>query len=278
MLSYRHGFHAGNFADVLKHLVQIQILEYLKKKDAPFYYHDTHAGSGLYAIADPYMQKNQEYQSGIERIWYAEPLTPLLNDYLAFIRMLNPEGKLAYYPGSPEVASRLVRDQDRIFLGERHTTDFTNLSEQYGRQNGIHCELIDAWDGLKAKLPPIERRGLILIDPSYEIKADYTQIPRVVQDALLRFSNGIFAIWYPVIDTYVSDKLVQKLGRLTANDILHLQLDLGRDRSAPGMHACGMVIINPPYTLADSMKETMPELFGLLAESRRGFYKVESLK
>ncbi len=278
MLSYRHGFHAGNFADVLKHLVQVAILQYLKKKDTPFYYHDTHAGAGIYTIAHTYMQKNREYLGGIARILAAKPRSHLLKDYLDIIRQFNTAGGLTTYPGSPEIAVRLLRSQDRAWMGERHTTDFRILSEHFSRYSSVHCEMMDAWDGLKAKLPPKERRGLVLVDPSYELDSDYRQVTRAIEDALQRFAQGIYAIWYPLIDERTTDKLLRRFAALPAKDNLHIRLDLGKDKTEPGMHACGMLIINPPFTLAETMKQTLPELITLLADDQRtGRYRVEKL-
>lgn len=193
MLSYRHGFHAGNFADVLKHTVLVAVLQYLKKKDSPFYFHDTHAGAGSYRISHVYMQKNHEYLAGIDRLWQTRPVSPLLQDYLEVIRRLNPPGKLNVYPGSPAIAINLLRPIDRTFLGERHSTDFRILSDHYSDHKNVQCEMTDAWQGLKAKLPPKERRGLILIDPSYELEVDYRDVPRALAEALHRFAQGI--IW-----------------------------------------------------------------------------------
>jgi 23S rRNA (adenine2030-N6)-methyltransferase len=279
MLSYRHGFHAGNFADVLKHLVQIAILQYLKKKATPFYYHDTHAGSGSYNVSHPYMQKNREYLGGITRIWESKPVSPLLKEYLALVRQLNPTGELLCYPGSPEIAVRLLRHMDRAWFGEKHTTDFRILSTHYRKHPGVHCEMMDAWQGLKAKLPPKEHRGLILIDPSYELESDYRQLTRALEDALQRFALGTYAIWYPVIDERTTDKLLRRFAALPVRDNLHIHLDLGKEKSEPGMHACGMFVINPPFTLADTMKQTMPELLSLLADNKKtGRFLIEKLK
>lgn len=276
MLSYRHGYHAGNFADVLKHVVLVAILEYLKKKDAPFYYHDTHAGAGSYRVSHSYMQKNREYADGIARLWDARPKSALLKGYLAILHQLNPGPALETCPGSPEIAACMLRKGDRAWLGERHTTDFRILSRHFGDRSGFHCEMLDAWEGLKAKLPPKERRGLVLIDPSYEIDSDYRQLSKAVDDALQRFAQGIYAIWYPLIDEYAAEKLVQRLAVLPAKDKLHLRLDTGAGK--PGMHGCGMVILNPPYTLQEMMQQTMPELVTLLERHKsRGHSLVESL-
>ncbi len=278
MLSYRHGFHAGNFADVLKHLVEVAILQYLKKKDTPFYYHDTHAGAGLYKVAHTYMQKNREYAGGIGRLWSAKPKSQLLQDYLGIIRQLNPDGALAVYPGSPEIAVHMLRPTDRIWLGERHPTDFRILSEHYRRKAGVSCEMMDAWQGLKARLPPRERRGLILIDPSYELENDYRQVSRGLEDALQRFAMGTYAVWYPIIDARTTDNLLRRFTVLPCKENLHVSLDIGKVEGGPSMHACGIVILNPPYTLEATLKETLPELLALLSANKHGDYVVEKLR
>jgi 23S rRNA (adenine2030-N6)-methyltransferase len=278
MLSYRHGYHAGNFSDVLKHLVLIAILQYLKKKDAPFYYHDTHAGAGVYKITHPYMQKKREYEGGIGRLWRTRSRSALINDYLAIVRQVNPDGNLAVYPGSPEIASRLLRRTDRAWFGERHSTDFEFLSEHFHNHRGTHCEKMDSWEGLKAKLPPPERRGLIFIDPAYEIDSEYKHVYTGVAEGLRRFATGTYAIWYPVVDVKKTDKLIRRFAESDIANILHLRLGLTGSDVGPGMHASGMIILNPPYTLAGTMQETLPELVKLLGDEKRsGQYLIEKL-
>jgi len=278
MLSYRHGYHAGNFADVMKHLILISILEYLKKKATPFYYHDTHAGAGIYGIKHRYMQKNREYMAGIGRLWGVEVKTPLLKDYLAIIRQLNPTSELEFYPGSPEIAVRLMRKTDRAWLGEMHPTEFEILSEHFHDQHRVKCEKLDAWQGLKAKLPPLERRGLICIDPSYEIDSDYKQVYKGILEALHRFANGVYAIWYPVADIKKTEKMLKQFAGSGIPGILDVQLGISKPDPGPGMHASGMLIINPPYTLAETMQQTLPELVSILCgDDLIGNYHVETL-
>jgi 23S rRNA (adenine2030-N6)-methyltransferase len=277
MLSYRHGYHAGNFADVLKHSVLVAILQYLKKKDTPFYFHDTHAGAGTYRILHGYMQKNREYLTGIDRLWQARPKSTLVQDYLEVIRSLNPPGKLNNYPGSPAIATRMLRPIDRAFLGERHSTDFRILSDHYNDRKNVQCEMIDAWQGLKSRLPPKERRGLILIDPSYELEADYRETSRALEEALQRFAQGIYAIWYPVLDEYTTEKFLNRFTRLSAKEILHVRLDTGTEGA--GMHGCGLIILNPPYTLAGTLKSGLPELTTMLEVAPgKGRHRIELLE
>lgn len=279
MLSYRHGYHAGNYSDVMKHLILISILQYLKTKEKPFYYHDTHAGAGIYGIKHRYMQKNQEYMAGIGRLWGKPVKSPLLLEYLAIIRQLNHANELQSYPGSPEIAVRLMRNRDRVWLGEMHPTEFVILSEHFSNQRRVQCEKLDAWQGLKAKLPPQERRGLIFIDPSYELDSDYKQVYYGIIEALRRFANGIYAIWYPVADKAKTEKMLKQFTGSYIPHILDIQLGITDQIPGPGMQASGMLIINPPYTLAETMQQTLPELVSILAgDDLIGHHHVEALR
>lgn len=221
------------------------------------------------------MQKNHEYLAGIDRLWQSKPKSTLLQDYLEVIRRLNPPGKLNVYPGSPAIAVNLLRPIDRAFLGERHSTDFRILSDHYSDHKNVQCEMTDAWQGLKSKLPPKERRGLILIDPSYELEVDYRDVPKAVAEALNRFAQGIYMIWYPVLDEYNATKFLNRFTSLQVKEILHVRLHTGAE--GPGMHGCGVIILNPPFTLADNLKSAMPELTVLLeASPGKGRHLIES--
>jgi len=222
MLSYRHAFHAGNHADVLKHVVLIQSLRYLNQKDAPYMYIDTHAGAGLYALDNPYATKNKEYETGISRLWDRRDLPAPLVEYVELVKELNANSKtLRYYPGSPYLAHKIVRQDDRLRLFELHTTEsqilgdnFRKLEPDAVRQSarGRHV-MIQQTDGLlalKGLLPPPTRRGLVLIDPSYEIKADYRLVKSTLADALKRFATGTFAVWYPLLQHLESRQFPEK--------------------------------------------------------------------
>jgi len=275
MLSYRHAFHAGNHADVLKHLVMLQLLDYLTQKDKALYVVDTHAGAGAYDLKSEYAKKLAEYRGGIGRLWDvpAADLPPALADYVARVREFNAgagngSDALTHYPGSPWLAWKALRDIDRLRLYELHTTDSRLLASNFkeaGRQVQVNAG--DGLAGMKAQLPPPSRRALVLIDPSYEVKTDYQEIVRALQDALKRFATGTYAIWYPCLNRPESRQFADKLKRLPANDWLHVSLHVrAPDADGFGMAGSGMFILNPPWTLAATLKEVMPKLVELLAE------------
>ncbi len=278
MLSYRHAFHAGNHADVLKHLILIQIAEYMAEKPAPFWIVDTHAGAGRYLLESVQAAKLGEYRDGVGRLWEAKGLPKAGLDYLDFIKMLNPDGQLRHYPGSPWLARQLLRDGDRLRLYEMHSTDSKLLIECFkgsGRQVAITEG--DGFAGLKAILPPPPRRALVLIDPSYETKNDYTAAVKTLQDALKRFATGTYALWYPMLTKPESRQLPEKLKRLGTDNWLHATLEVKAPaRDGFGMHGSGMFIINPPWTLEKKLHETLPVLAALLAQGDGAKYTLES--
>ncbi|OGT06154.1 MAG: 23S rRNA (adenine(2030)-N(6))-methyltransferase RlmJ, partial [Gallionellales bacterium RBG_16_57_15] len=198
MLSYRHAFHAGNHADVLKHFVEVQLLRYLAQKDKPFWYIDTHAGAGCYALDSGYATQNAEYESGIARLWQRDDLPAPLAEYVELVKRLNPDGQLRLYPGSPLVALELLREQDRLRLFELHPSDSEILRENFaGHGAQVLIQAADGFGALKALLPPPPRRALVLIDPPYEDKQDYRRVTAALCEGLQRFANGIYAVWYP---------------------------------------------------------------------------------
>ena len=278
MLSYRHAFHAGNHADVLKHLILIQIAEYMAEKPAPFWIIDTHAGAGCYALESHQATKLGEFRDGIGRLWDQKGLPKAAVNYVEFVKMLNPDGQLRHYPGSPWLASQLLRETDRLRLFELHTTDVKLLQENFktaGRQISIMPS--DGFTGLKATLPPPPRRALVLIDPSYETRDDYSNVLAALADSLKRFPTGTYALWYPMLSKLESRKLPAKLKALGASDWLHAAIEV----SAPakdgfGMHGSGMFIINPPWTLEKTLHQTMPKLAELMAQGPGAKFTLES--
>ena len=213
MLSYRHAFHAGNHADVLKHVVTLQLLAYLGQKETPFMYIDTHAGAGLYTLDGAYASKNAEFETGIARLWDRKDLPGPLAEYVSLIKALNPSGKMRYYPGSPYLADKAMREEDRLRLFELHPSDGKILQDNFrkveahaaaqgqktsSRGTRVMIQKGDGFLGLKALLPPPSRRALVLIDPPYEDKADYRRVKDTLADALTRFPTGTYAVWYPV--------------------------------------------------------------------------------
>ncbi len=198
MLSYRHAFHAGNHADVLKHFIEVQLLRYLAQKDKPFWFIDTHAGAGCYSLDSGYAAQNAEYESGIARLWGREDLPAPLAEYVALVKRINPDGQLKLYPGSPLVAVESLRGQDRMRLFELHPADSEILRENFAAHGSkVLIQAADGLGGLKALLPPPPRRALVLIDPSYEDKQDYQRVVSALREGLKRFAGGMYAVWYP---------------------------------------------------------------------------------
>lgn len=277
MLSYRHSFHAGNFADVLKHLTQSYILNYLNRKDKPYFYLDTHAGAGLYSLHSPESAKTEEFRQGIARLFESQPKHPLLQEFRTLISSFNTAERLDFYPGSPAIAAKLMRPTDRLQLHELHPNDFQLLSNTFQDDKRIKINPSNGFAAIKAQLPPQERRGLILIDPSYEVKTDYDLLIKAVINGLERFSTGTYAIWYPVLQaqtTHAWIKRLQKAGLPNLLKIEHSPLPL---TSGYGMTGSGMLIINPPYSLAADFKALLPELNELLKQGAKGSYLVEEL-
>lgn len=266
MLSYRHGYHAGNYADVLKHLVQVQILKYLKEKPAPFLYLDTHAGAGFYDLNHPYAKKNAEHEGGIARLWQGlNNLPQALADYLSCIEAHNSNG-LVCYPGSPLIAQQLVRpQQDRIIACEKHPADFATLKNLLGKNKQQLCVNEDGYLKAISVLPPKEKRGCIFIDPSYEVKQEYFGLVDAVQKMHRRFATGVYAIWYPVADAGHTHSLVNGLIKTGIRRIQKFELGISRDHSQPGMTGTGMLVINPPWQLAAVVEPSLAELQRLLA-------------
>lgn len=277
MLSYRHAFHAGNHADVLKHFVELQLLRYLAQKDKPFWYVDTHAGAGCYALDSEYAEKNAEYETGIARLWDAPDLPVELAEYVAMIKQFNADGKLTFYPGSPLVAQTVLREQDRMRLYELHPTDFDILQENFSGQGArVLLNKADGFAALKALLPPPPRRALVLIDPPYEEKQDYQRVITALQEGLKRFATGTFAVWYPQLQRSESVQLPQQLKQLPVNNWLHVALSVqARSEEGFGMHGSGMFVINPPWTLHATLQQVMPVLVERLGQDRAATFILE---
>lgn len=278
MLSYRHGFHAGNHADVLKHAVLVHVLDYMTKKDKPVWYVDTHAGAAGYDLSEAYARKNAEFETGAGRLWDGEDLPVLLADYVAMIRALNPDGVLRFYPGSPRIASERLRTEDRLRLFELHSTESRLLAAHFGRDAPrVLVQAGDGFDALKSVLPPPSRRGVTLLDPSYEDKNDYARLRGTLQDALLRFATGIYMVWYPLVQRRESQELADMLRRLQGKDWLHVTLTV----KAPavdgyGLHGSGLYILNPPWTLPGALRESMPAMVRALGQDASARFELTS--
>ena len=273
MLSYRHAFHAGNHADVLKHFVLVQLLRYLNQKDKPYWFIDTHAGAGFYELQSGFAAKNAEYSSGISALWSHPDIPDPVNEYLEVVRSYNPESFLKHYPGSPEIAAALLRESDRLRLFELHPADFVLLQQHFsGMGRRIKAEQTDGFAALKAILPPPPRRALVLIDPPYELKQDYRQVEVSLLDALKRFETGMYAIWYPRLQRNESIELPDHLKQLPINSWLNVSLDITKPSlDGFGMHGSGMFIINPPWTLFEILNKTMPWFVETLGDGDASF-------
>ena len=290
MLSYRHAYHAGNHADVLKHFTLYTILNYYNQKDKPYWYIDTHAGAGLYDLHSSEANKVGEYQQGIARLWAAygqpenqdaaaprQPENPqpseALTAFAQFAQTLaahEAEPAAQLYAGSPLWAAKLLRPADKLRLFELHPADFALL------QNNLHALRLgkraiakqeDGFAGLISLLPPATRRAVVLIDPPYERKQDYAQVVHTLREALKRFEQGCYMVWYPCLSREESHTLPEKLAKLLPDNHLRAELHVHAPRADGfGMHGSGMFILNPPYILDSILREALPELARLLAQ------------
>lgn len=278
MLSYRHAFHAGNHADVLKHFVLVCLLRYLNQKDKPYWYIDTHAGAGAYGLDAGYATKNAEHEAGIARLWQRNDLPPELADYVELVRGMNPAGKLTLYPGSPYIAHKLLRDQDRMRLFELHTTDVQLLGQTFQNdQKRVIVTLGDGFAGLKSLLPPAPRRALVLIDPSYEDKRDYGRVVEAMKDSLQRFATGTYMVWYPLLKRPEARHLAERLRALKGIEWLDLSLAVAAPaQDGFGMHGSGLFIVNPPWTLREILSRSLPVLKHALAQDGGAEYHLEA--
>ena len=270
MFSYRHAFHAGSHADILKHLTLVHLVEYLQEKPGALTIIDTHAGAGIYSLKDGFAVISKEAEGGILRllkfIEAGNPTPQSVKKYLALVQAENMGNELASYPGSPFILARLLRPQDRLKLFELHPKEIDILRHNVreltqAKQIDVYAE--DSFARLKGLLPPPSRRGLVLIDPSYEDKQDYRYLEVAMEEALQRFATGCYAIWYPIISRRESAGLPDRLKKITAShkrSWLHTEL---RIENAPGerrLQASGMFIINPPWTLEKHLAEALPTL------------------
>ena len=277
MLSYRHAFHAGNHADVLKHLVLIQLTRYLGQTDKPFWVIDTHAGAGAYALDSAYASKLEEYREGIGRLWERKDLPAPVVEYVDLVRRMNPDRRLKKYPGSPFFTLWTLRDQDRMRLFELHSKDARLLKENFeSADKQVVVSATDGFAGLKALLPPPPRRGLVLIDPSYEEKQDYERVFHALKESLVRFPGGTYALWYPQLTRLEAHELPQRLKRLPAKSWLHVALRVREPaKDGFGMHGSGMFVLNPPWTLHDTLAGVMPYLVSVLGLDGGAGYVLE---
>ncbi|HEX7387085.1 MAG TPA: 23S rRNA (adenine(2030)-N(6))-methyltransferase RlmJ [Castellaniella sp.] len=271
MFSYRHAFHAGNHADVLKHAILVQILDYFNRKEGAYWVIDTHAGGGLYALDGDWAGQSGEVKDGLDRLLAASEPPALISRYLQAVAAFNPDGQANIYPGSPCLALQSMRPQDHLRLFELHTTEIEVLQDtlaHLGKKATRHTQVAheDGFHGLLRLLPPPPRRGIILIDPPYEDKQDYRHVLTAVREGLQRFAQGCFAIWYPQVQRVQAHEMARSLERLPV-DWLHASLSVCKpSEDGLGMHGSGMFIVNPPWTLQAELEEALPWLAQVLAQ------------
>lgn len=277
MLSYRHGFHAGNFADVLKHGVLTLLGESLLGKEKGFFYLDTHAGAGLYDLASPFARKNREYQSGVARIWAANDVPEELRTYRDIVRALNPDGALRYSPGSPWTIHCLLRPQDRMVLCELHPTEVEALRSRFAGQRRVTVRHDDGYQAMKALLPPAERRGLVLCDPAFELRDERERLLEAAQLAYRRWPTGIFAYWHPIHERRAMDWLYRRFRQSGIERLLAVELTMFPETAERRMIGTGLVLVNPPWRLADRLARLLPWLCDTLRQGLEATWCLEWL-
>lgn len=271
MLSYRHAFHAGNFADVLKHSVLTLVLEYMTRKEKGFYYIDSHSGAGMYSLADEYAQKTGEFKDGIAKLINQVDIPEALIDYINVIKSFNDDGKLDYYPGSPAIAKYFDRRQDSAHLFELHPSDIQLLSEYCQRWYKSHVNQSDGYQGVLGLLPPPSRRGIVLIDPPYELKEDYSKAVTTIINAYKKFATGTYILWYPVVKRELIVKMQSQFSQSTVKNILQVEYCQLDDTDEYGMTGTGLFIVNPPWQLNKQLSEILPFIKEKLGNSKSHF-------
>ncbi len=270
MLSYRHAFHAGNFADVLKHAVLTLTLEYLTRKEKGFTYIDSHSGAGMYQLADAYAQKTGEFKDGIAKI-INEQAPEALAPYIELINQLNGHGELDIYPGSPGIAKAFLRRQDSANLFELHPSDHEFLAEFCQRWKKSHIHNSDGYKGVLGLLPPPSRRGLVLIDPPYEIKDDYQKAVKTIVKGYSKFATGTYILWYPVVKRELVEKMTNDFIKSSVKNVLQVEFCMSEDTDEYGMTGTGLFIVNPPWQLKTQLQEMLPYLKDKLGTSDSSF-------
>lgn len=279
-MNYRHAFHAGNFADVLKHIVLVRVLLHLRTKEAAFRVIETHSGAGRYDLQSDASGRTEEWREGIARL-LAQPLgarvDEIIEPYLALIREGNPRTELTGYPGSPAIALALTRPQDRLVFYERHPEEFAALAAIVGHGKRARAVEGDGWLALKAELPPPERRGLVLVDPPFEDAGEFIRLSDGLAEAHRRWATGNYLLWYPVKDVRATEAFVHRVAKLGISKLLRIELAIGTPSPNQALVACGMLAVNPPWTLEADLKAVLPALARALGRKGAGKCRLEWL-
>jgi 23S rRNA (adenine2030-N6)-methyltransferase len=276
-MNYRHAFHAGNFADVVKHAVLVRILVHLRGKPAAFRVIDTHAGAGLYDLAGAEASRSREWQGGIERLYgpMGETARALLAPYLDVVAALNAAGGLRVYPGSPAIARAFLRPQDRLVACELEPNAAAALVHNFAGDRRIKTIAIDGWTALNAYVPPPERRGLVLIDPPFEASDDFTRLARALAGAHRKWPGGTYVLWHPIKTRAAPDELARRLARAGIAKVLRAELCIAPPRDDGPLAGCALIVVNPPWTLASELAVLLPELATAL--SAQGSHRLDWL-
>ena len=276
MLSYQHDYHAGNHADVLKHSALALLIEALKRKDAPFRVIDSHAGSGVYDLTSKMAQHGREFESGAALVMSAADSPACIRPYLSVLRQLNGDDALRYYPGSPQLARSLLREQDELELFELHPQAAAALRARYRGDRRVHIHDRDGFEGVVAVVPPPERRCIALIDPSYEQKEEFTRVGEVVAACHRRFASGVYVVWYPLIRHRGPDILIDAFRQLQLPRLFHVELEVAPTSDA--LRGSGLLIANLPYEVDDELAALLPWLERTLSRGARGSTRAEWLE
>jgi len=275
-MNYRHTYHAGNFADVLKHVVLALVIEYMKRKEAPFRVVDVHAGAGRYLLTSAEASKTGEWQGGVGRLLGpdAKPLPPHvarhLQPYLEAVRRENAGAALDTYPGSPAIALRLMRAQDTLIANELHPAERAHLEAVIGADHRAKVMALDAWVALKSLLPPKERRGIVLIDPPFEEARELDRMVEGLAQGLQRFATGVYLAWYPIKDPKPIARFHADLAALGVPQLMRVELMIQRPSDPERLNGCGLIVANPPYTLEGELAAALPDLSRRLAAASTG--------
>jgi len=273
VLSYRHAFHAGNFADVLKHSVLTLVLEYMTRKEKGFYYIDSHSGAGMYQLADEYAQKTGEYKDGIAKLIEQQDLPEAIEPYIDLVKGLNrDQDELSLYPGSPGIARQFTRRQDSAHLFELHPTDIEHLKEYSQRWNKSHVKKSDGYQGVLGLVPPPNRRGVVLIDPPYELKEDYLKAVRTIVNAYKKFATGTYILWYPIVKRELVEQMQDAFVKSDVRNLLQVEYCQHADTQEYGMTGTGLFIVNPPWQLNSQLNEILPYLKTHLGSEESSYF------
>jgi 23S rRNA (adenine2030-N6)-methyltransferase len=281
-MNYRHAFHAGGFADVVKHVVLVRMLTYLQDKQAAFRVIDTHAGAGVYDLTGEEASRGGEWLTGIARIMqarFSEAATPLMKPYLDIVRAFNPTPALTVYPGSPLIARALLRPQDRLTACEVEPNARKHLIDALRRDAQARVVDLDGWTALSAFVPPNERRGLVLIDPPFEAKDEFERMATGFAEAFVKWPTGVYLLWYPAKSRRAADGLAQRVGEIAGTTAgggkcLRLEFSVAPQTAGAALASAGVLVVNPPWTLADELKAILPELEKPLGQGGAGRFKL----